>query len=254
MTRGGADDMTPLLERYVATAPDDPARERLREQLVIGFLPLVRSVAHRFAGRGESREDLEQVASVGLLGALERYDPGRGPDFLAFAVPTMMGEVRRYFRDHSWVLRTPRRIKDRYVALGAATTRLSHELGRAPTLDELAEHLEWSRADVAETAAARSSLRPTSLDAPFGHDDGAVAGDFLAESDTRLELVELRADVADLVSELPDRERHILVLRFVHDKTQSEIADVVSISQMHVSRLLARTLRELRERQAGIGR
>jgi len=247
VTRSAAyDHLVPLLVEHAAMAAGDPARERLREQLVLGFLPVARNIAKRFAGRGEPTEDLEQVATVGLLGALDRYDPDRTSEFLSYAVPTIMGEVRRYFRDHSWTVRTPRGVKDRYVAVGAATVALSQGLGRAPTVAELAEHLGLSRDQVDEAVAAHGSLHPESLDENLGERDDSALTDILGIIDTNLDHVEFRAMVADLMKQLPERERTIIALRFVHEKTQSEIAAVLCISQMHVSRLLTRTLAQLR--------
>ena len=243
----------PLLAEYAALPADDRRRERLREQLVVGFLPVARNVARRFSRRGEPTEDLEQVASVGLLHAIERFDPGRERDFLSFDVPTIMGEVRRYFRDSAWSVRTPRSVKDRYLAVGGATARLSQDLGRAPTVPELAEHLELSTDEVHEAVAAHGSYQPTSLDESLGAGGGDNDGtdsalvDMLGVDDPELDRVEVRALVADLVASLPERERTMLALRFVHEKTQSEIAAVLCISQMHVSRLLTRTLGALHD-------
>src|ERR671921_2912917 len=154
------DEYVPLLAEYADLPPDDPRRERVREKLVVAFLPVARNIARRFARRGEPTDDLEQVASLGLLHALDRFDPGRERDFLSFAVPTIMGEVRRYFRDSAWSVRTPRSIKDRYLAVGSATATLAQHLGRAPTVAELAEHLDISRDAVSEAVAAHGSYQP----------------------------------------------------------------------------------------------
>jgi RNA polymerase sigma-B factor len=237
----------PLLAEYAGLSVDDPRRERLRERLVVGYLPVARNVARRFSRRGEPTEDLEQVASVGLLHAIERFDPGRERDFLSFAVPTIMGEVRRYFRDSAWAVRTPRSVKDRYLAVGGATARLSQDLGRAPTVPELAEHLDLSTDEVHEAVAAHGSYQPTSLDESLGgggDGDGTDSAlvDLLGIDDPELDRVEVRSLVGALVASLPERERTMLALRFVHEKTQAEIAAVLCISQMHVSRLLTRTL------------
>lgn len=241
------DDYVSLLAEYAALPADDPRRPRLRERLVVGYLPVARNIARRFARRGEATDDLEQVASVGLLHALDRFDPGRERDFLSYAVPTIMGEVRRHFRDAAWSVRTPRSIKDRYVAVGSATASLAQQLGRAPTAAELAEHLGMSRDDVAEAIAAHGSYQPASLDESLGNSDDSALMDILGVADGELDRVEVRALVGALVRTLPERERTMLVLRFVHEKTQAEIAAVLCISQMHVSRLLTRTLAALRE-------
>ena len=241
------DEYVPLLEEYASLPDDDPRREGVREKLVVGFLPVARNIARRFARRGEPTDDLEQVASLGLLHALERFDPGRERDFLSYAVPTIMGEVRRHFRDSAWSVRTPRSVKDRYVAVGSATASLSQRLGRAPTAAELAEHLGMSRDEVAEAVAAHGSYQPASLDESLGDGDDSALVDILGVLDGELDRVEVRTLVGSLVRDLPERERTMLALRFVHEKTQAEIAAVLCISQMHVSRLLSRTLAALRE-------
>lgn len=241
------DEYVPLLEEFASLPGDDPRREAVKEKLVVGFLPVARNIARRFARRGEPTDDLEQVASLGLLHALDRFDPGRERDFLSYAVPTIMGEVRRHFRDSAWSVRTPRSVKDRYVAVGSATAALSQRLGRAPTAAELAEHLGMSRDEVAEAVAAHGSYQPASLDESLGEGDDSALVDILGVLDTELDRVEVRALVGNLVRDLPERERTMLALRFVHEKTQAEIAAVLCISQMHVSRLLSRTLAALRE-------
>lgn len=238
----------PLLAEYARMDRADPRRAELRERLVVGHLPVARHIARRFASRGEPVDDLEQVATIGLLGALERFDPEQGRDFLSFAVPTIMGEVRRHFRDRSWSVRTPRGVKDDYLAVGKAVTALSQDLGRAPTVSELAEHLGLARDRVSEALAAGAALRPTSLDAvPDASEVGNALTEVLGAEDPDMARVEIGALTRDLVRALPERERTILALRFVRELTQAEIGQVLCISQMHVSRLLARTLAQLRE-------
>lgn len=241
------DRWSDLLVEFSGLSPSDPRRERLRGELAAAFLPVARNVARRFSRRGEPTDDLEQVASVGLLHALDRFDPSHQRDFLSYAVPTIMGEVRRYFRDSAWSVRTPRSVKDRYLAVGSATSALSQRMGRAPTTVELAEHLGLSRDEVSEAIAAHGSYHPASLDQALGDSDESALIDVLGVDDVELDRVEVRELVRGLVARLPERERTILVLRFVHEKTQSEIAAVLAISQMHVSRLLARMLVQLRE-------
>jgi RNA polymerase sigma-B factor len=251
------DVYVPLLAEYATLPTDDPRRARLRERLVVGFLPVARNIARRFSRRGEATDDLEQVASLGLLHALERFDPGRERDFLSYAVPTIMGEVRRHFRDSAWSVRTPRSIKDRYVAVGSATAAMAQNLGRAPTAAELAEHLDMTRDEVSEAIAAHGSYQPASLDESLGDGDDSALVDILGFTDGELDRVEVRALVGSLVRSLPERERTMLALRFVHEKTQAEIAAVLCISQMHVSRLLTRTLAALRdqiERESDVDR
>ncbi|MEJ2871870.1 SigB/SigF/SigG family RNA polymerase sigma factor [Actinomycetospora sp. OC33-EN08] len=229
-------------------AAADVRRPALRERLVVVYLPVARHIARRFAYRGEPVDDLEQVAAIGLLGALERFDPDRDRDFLAYAVFTIMGEVRQHFRDRTWTVRTPRGVKDDYLAVGKAVTSLSQHLDRAPTVPELAEHLGLAADRVSEAITAGGALRPASLDEgrAEGDDGGSLAG-VLGELDPDIGRVEVGALVQDLVRALPQRERTILALRFVHDKTQTEIGEVLCISQMHVSRLLRRTLAQLQD-------
>ena len=238
--------LAPIFVEHAACDPDDPRREELRAHLVVSYLPVARNIARRFARRGEPTEDLEQVATVGLMHAVDRFDPGRESDFMSYAVPTIMGEVRRYFRDSAWSVRTPRSIKDRYLAVGAATSALSQRLGRAPTVPEIAEHLGLGREEVAEAVAAHGSYHPASLDETLGEGDDSSLANILGTVDPEFDRVEVRELVRSLVASLPPRERTMLALRFVKEQTQAEIAAVLCISQMHVSRLLARTLAQLR--------
>ncbi|HEY2222179.1 SigB/SigF/SigG family RNA polymerase sigma factor [Actinomycetospora sp.] len=238
--------LVPVFVEHAACAQDDPRRSELRDQLVVSYLPVARNIARRFARRGEPTEDLEQVATVGLMHAVDRFDPGRERDFLSYAVPTIMGEVRRYFRDSAWSVRTPRSIKDRYLAVGGATSMLSQRLGRAPTVPEIAEHLGLGRDEVAEAVAAHGSYHPASLDETLGEGDDSSLANVLGTVDPEFDRVEVRSLVNSLVASLPPRERTMLALRFVQEKTQAEIAAVLCISQMHVSRLLTRTLGQLR--------
>jgi RNA polymerase sigma-B factor len=202
-------------------------------------LAVAHHIAAKFRGRGEPGDDLEQVATVGLIHAVDRYDPDRGIAFLAYAVPTMMGEVRRYFRDTAWAIRLPRRLSELHVAT----------LGSAPTPTQLAEHLGVSVAEVQEALEAGQSYRTASLDGLGGDDDSSPALlDRLGEEDPELEVVEQRAMLAPLLAQVPERERRILMMRFFEHLTQTQIAERVGLSQMHVSRLLARTLEDLRTR------
>ena len=238
--------LAPLLAEHAYCSVDDPRRAVLRDRLVVAYLPVARNIARRFARRGEPTEDLEQVATVGLMHAVDRFDPGRERDFLSYAVPTIMGEVRRYFRDSAWSVRTPRSVKDRYLAVGGATAALSQRLGRAPTVPEIADHLGLSREEVAEAVSAHGSYHPASLDETLGEGDDSSLVNVLGTIDPEFDRVEVRSIVRGLVASLPQRERTMLALRFVHEQTQAEIASVLCISQMHVSRLLSRTLAQLR--------
>jgi RNA polymerase sigma-B factor len=238
--------LVPVFVEHAACRPGDPRRGELRDRLVVSYLPVARNIARRFARRGEPTEDLEQVATVGLMHAVDRFDPGRERDFLSYAVPTIMGEVRRYFRDSAWSVRTPRSVKDRYLAVGTATSALSQRLGRAPTVPEIATHLGLTREEVAEAVAAHGSYHPASLDETLGEGEDSSLANILGSVDPEFDRVEVRSLVHSLVASLPPRERTMLALRFVHEQTQAEIASVLCISQMHVSRLLTRTLAQLR--------
>jgi len=249
-SRGSSEDyehLTPLFDELVTLEESDPRRAELREELVRGHLPLAEHIAQRFSGRGVAKEDLVQVARVGLINAVDRFDPRRGSDFLSFAVPTVMGEVRRHFRDTGWVIRVPRRLKELHLSINSASTQLSQRLGRAPTPSEIAEHLGISQEAVFEGLDAGNAYHSMSLDEVLsGEVENLALGDTLGEEDTALEGVENHETLQPLVRQLPERERKILALRFVHNLTQTQIAEQVGISQMHVSRLLARTLAKLR--------
>jgi RNA polymerase sigma-B factor len=243
----GYQAFAPLFTELVSLPPDAPRRAKLRDELVAGHLPVARHIARRFAHRGEPQDDLEQVAILGLIQAVDRYQPDRGSDFLSFAVPTITGEVRRHFRDHAWAMRVPRRLKDLHVALGTAMSELLQQLGRAPTASELAKHLGLPRDEVLEGLEAASAYRSSSLDdlLTADHDAPALEG-VVGQADAELDRVEYRTTLAPLLERLPDRERAILKLRFFGGMTQSQIAQQVGLSQMHVSRLLSRTLTKLR--------
>lgn len=246
--RDSYEHLAGLFVELAAFDVDDPRRTALRERLIAGHLPVARHIARRYAGRGQPLEDLEQVAVIGLIGAVDRFDPARGHDFLAFAVPTVTGHVLRYFRDFTWSVRVDRAVKDLYVEVSAATTTLSQELGRAPNATELAEHLGRRREEVIEAlAAAEASYRPARLDHVVGDESSSEAlGKLLAESDRGFALLEHRLSLRPALAKLPERERTIVLLRFYGNQTQTQIAQRLGISQMHVSRLLAATLKKLR--------
>jgi RNA polymerase sigma-B factor len=231
---------------------DDTKHAKLRDRLVTEHLPLAQHIAQRFSQRGEMREDLTQVAILGLINAVDRFDPHRGVDFLAFAVPTIMGEVRRHFRDSCWAVRVPRRLKELHLAITAVTTPLAQELGRAATPSEIAARLEISKEEVYEGLAAGASYQSVSLNQMLGTEvDSVSVVDSLGEEDPGLEDINDHESLQPLLRDLPERERTIIMLRFFGNLTQTEIADRVGISQMHVSRLLAKTLRQLREGMLG---
>jgi RNA polymerase sigma-B factor len=226
-----------------------PQHTAQRDDIISRCLPLAEHIAHRFRGRGEAHEDLVQVARVGLVHAVNRFDVETGSEFLSFAVPTMMGEVRRFFRDHGWSVKVPRRLKDLHLRLGSATTEMSQRLGRAPTASELAAELQVDREEVIEGLIAGSSYSTTSIDRPRtdGRDDGPGIAELLGDDDPGMAEIENRELLRPVLAALPDREREVLRLRFFESLTQTQIAERVGISQMHVSRLLAKTLASLRE-------
>jgi len=236
--------------RELATFPADSMEfQRQREKIVERCLPLADHIARRFEGRGEPRDDLVQVARVGLVNAVVRFDIEAGSDFVSFAVPTIMGEVRRHFRDNSWSVKVPRRLKELHLRLGAATADLSQRLGRAPTATELAGELGMDRDEVIEGLVAGSSYNTLSIDSGGGSDDddARAIADTLGDVDAGLDQIENRESLRPLLEALPERERTVLVLRFFESMTQTQIADRVGISQMHVSRLLSKSLARLRD-------
>lgn len=228
-----------------------PSRPAVRNQVIEAWLPLASHLAYRFAGRGEPVQDLIQTAVVGLIKAVDRYDPTRGDEFAAFAVPTIIGEIKRYFRDQSWALHVPRRLQELRLAIAAARETLTQQLGHQPSIGELAQDLRLPEEEVREGIEAAGAYSTASLDAPLaGRSAGgpaATLADLLGAEDAGLALAELRMTMVTALAQLPERERRILLLRFFSNLTQDQIAQRVGISQMHVSRLLARTLRVLRQ-------
>lgn len=239
--------LAPIFQEYASLDPEDPARDALRGKLVTGYLPVVQHIARRFAGRGEPVDDLEQAGTIGLINAVDRFEPDRGVDFLSYAVPTITGEIRRHFRDRTWSMRVPRRLKDLQSSINSAVGPLSQELGRAPRPSEIAARLGIPPEDVVEGLDAQRAYRSSSLDELVSGAETTLT-DTLGVADAELEKVEYRQTLAPLLDDLPDRERTILVLRFFGNMTQTQIADRVGISQMHVSRLLAQTVAGLRRR------
>jgi RNA polymerase sigma-B factor len=246
--RRRAERTAPLFAELATLEKGDPRRERLREILVEEHLPLVRHFARRFSNRGEPFDDLLQVGTLGLIAAIDRFDPTRGVEFLSFAVPTITGEIKRHFRDQGWSVRVPRRLQELHLSLNAAVGELAQKNGRAPTPSELAEHLGIPRAEVLEGLAVANAYRSSSLDERLsGEDDSPTLAATLGEEDAALEGVEYRESLQPLLATIPARERRILILRFFGNMTQSQIAADIGISQMHVSRLLSQTLAKLRE-------
>jgi len=241
-----------LLRDLAGLAPGAPERARLRERLVELHLPLVEHLARRFAGRNEPLPDLLQVGTIGLLKSIDRFDVERGLEFSTYATPTILGEIKRHFRDFGWLLRVPRRAQELQATIAAARADLSQELRRAPTVSELASRIEAPVDDVIEAldvARGYVGVPLTALSAGGGDPtDNPIVG----IDDEGLQLVEARAVLGPMLAKLPERERRILLLRFVDGKTQTEIAEAVGISQMQVSRLVARSLAQLREQLSDV--
>ncbi|MYU24314.1 SigB/SigF/SigG family RNA polymerase sigma factor [Streptomyces sp. SID8352] len=227
---------------------DGPEYAELRNRLVRMHLPLVEHLARRFRNRGEPLDDLTQVATIGLIKSVDRFDPERGVEFSTYATPTVVGEIKRHFRDKGWAVRVPRRLQELRLALTTATAELSQLHGRSPTVHELAERLAISEEEVLEGLESANAYSTLSLDVPDTDDESPAVADTLGAEDEALEGVEYRESLKPLLEDLPPREKRILLLRFFGNMTQSQIAQEVGISQMHVSRLLARTLAQLREK------
>jgi RNA polymerase sigma-B factor len=225
---------------------------RQYESIVSRCCPLAERVARHFDRRGESLDDLVQVARVGLLLAINRFDTTRNSSFVAFAVPTMMGECRRHFRDYSWKVHVPRRIRDQQHDIKRATADLTHALGRSPSIDELAGTLGKSRDEIVECLLAANAYQPDSIDAAANRGEGGAltVADSVGEIDSRFDLITDRETVKPLLAALPARDQKVLYLRYFASKTQREIAEDIGVSQMHVSRILDSALRDLRRQVA----
>ena len=229
---------------------DEGSREfrRQREAIIERALPLAHHIARRYGGRGEPFDDLVQAARVGLLNAVNRFDVDNGADFLYFAVPTMMGEIRRHFRDHGWAVKVPRRIKELQPQMTRARAQLSQQLGRAPNATEIADHLGVDRELVVDATIGGGNYSTMSTDIRIGHEDYRPFSDTLGDVDPNLDKVLDVETVRPLIAALPERQRTVLTLRFFENLTQTQIAERIGCSQMHVSRLLAKALDALRSR------
>ncbi len=224
----------------------------LREQLISGQLPLARHLARRFMNRGIPLEDLVQVASVGLVKAVDRFDPGRGLEFSTFATPTIVGELKRHFRDKGWSVRVPRRIQELHVKTNTVVVEMTQRLGRSPTVAELAAATASSEEEILEAMDASQAYR-SMIDATIGDDESRSMHNILGSDDENMELAEQRHVLGDLLDTLPKREQLMIRLRFWEGMTQSEIADRLGISQMHVSRLLTKSLSVMKGRASTDG-
>ncbi|MBJ7330483.1 MAG: SigB/SigF/SigG family RNA polymerase sigma factor [Solirubrobacteraceae bacterium] len=233
-----------LLERYHLQG--DP---RAREELVEEMLPLARSLASRYAGRGEPLDDLVQVASVGLVKAIDGFDLEREVRFSSYATPTVLGELRRHFRDTTWMVRVPRGMQELQLEIARHRDRLTTELGRAPTVQELAEAVDQPFEEVLATIQSQDARRARSFEEPTGED--LTLGDTLGGGDPELALAETRAMLGDAAAVLSERDREVLRLRFAEDLTQSQIAEQVGVSQMQISRIIRRSLERLRDQLQG---
>lgn len=226
-------------------------QESARAELVERFRPLAYAMAARFKGRGERIEDLRQVSMIGLLKAIDRYEVERGLGFPTFAVPTIIGELKRHLRDTGWAVHVPRRLQENVALVRQTSARLDQDLGRAPTVHELARATELDVEDVLEALDAQKAFSVASLDAPVSDETGETVGERIpGDDDEAFELVEGWAGLSDALEDIPERERKILYLRFVKNLSQSDIGREIGVSQMQVSRLLTRTLASLREKMA----
>jgi RNA polymerase sigma-B factor len=251
LSRGERSELSgQILRAACATSTPETERQALLEHVVRLNMPVAQAVTRRYRQRGVADEDLEQVAYLALIKAARGFDALRHTEFLSYAVPTIRGELRKHFRDHGWAVRPPRRIQELQAHIGVARDELFQSLGRSPRPTELARHLAADEEDVVEALACDGCYTPASLDRPLTSVDpgsGATLADTLAEDATDLSAAEARIVLGPLVSQLAERDRRILHLRFFEQRTQQEIADEIGVTQMHVSRLLSKILARLRE-------
>jgi len=244
ITRRRSAELFAVLRNDSAT---DPARDEARNALVHLHLPLVEHCARRFRNRGEPFEDLVQVGTIGLIKSVDRFDLERGVEFSTYATPTIIGEIKRYFRDKGWAIRVPRRLQELRMQIGTATAELTQALGRSPTARELAEAIGCTVEEIVEGIDSSNAYSTLSLDAGDDSENGAASMlDAIGIEDAGLAHVEVRESIKPLLDRLDPREKKILLLRFFKNMTQSQIAAEIGVSQMHVSRLLTRTLVQLR--------
>jgi RNA polymerase sigma-B factor len=248
-TREETDAVAVSLLSLLADLPaGSPDRTRVRSRLIELYVPLAHYLAHRFRNRGEPIEDLIQVACLGLVQSVDGFDPSRGAAFTSYAIPMITGMLKRHFRDKCWDVRVPRRVQEMRLQINRITEDLTHTLGRAPTVADLASKLDATEEEIIEALEAGSAYRALSLDAPVQSEDQAATelGAMLGQTDADLELAEARQALRPLLAQLPAREQKIITMRFFGGCTQSQIAAELGISQMHVSRLLAGALARLR--------
>jgi RNA polymerase sigma-B factor len=245
---GGTIQATELFDRW-----QHHGDQRAREELVERFLPLARKLARRYSGAREPFDDLMQVASLGLVKAIDRFDPSRGTAFSSFAVPTILGELKRYFRDLGWAVHVPRGAQEQALRVEEAQQQLTAKTGRPPSVQDLAAYLELSIEDVLDALETAGAHHCVSLDTPREDGDGesGTLADAFGEQDIRFEFVEASVSIASAARQLSARERRVLELRFVQDLTQTQIAELIGVSQMQVSRILRRALAQLRDLTEG---
>jgi RNA polymerase sigma-B factor len=246
-----AESATDLLNTLATTPAGHPSRAQLRDSAIEAWLPLARHLANRYSGRGEPTDDLIQTATVGLIKAVDKFDPHRGVDFAGYAIPTIIGEIKRHFRDRTWSVRVPRRLQELRLAITEANSTLTHTLGRSPTVADIATHLTLTEEDILEGLEGARAYNATSLSTPISADGTTELGDTLGDTDHEYELAETRVALGPALATLDEREQKILTLRFYGNLTQSQIAEQIGISQMHVSRLLTKALTKLRGHLAG---
>jgi RNA polymerase sigma-B factor len=239
-----------LINAMAAMPAGHPSRPALRDRAIEAWLPLARHLSGRYANRGEPRDDLYQVAVMGLIKAIDRFDADRGVDFAGFAIPTIVGELKRHFRDRTWSIRVPRRLQELRLAITGANNTLNHTLGRSPTVADIAVHLGISEDEVIEGLEGARAYNSTSLSTPIS-EGGTELGDTLGGEDAGYELAELRIALGPAMASLDEREQKIVSLRFYGNLTQQQIAEQIGVSQMHVSRLLTKALTKLRTQLDG---
>jgi RNA polymerase sigma-B factor len=244
----GTDVASELISAMAAMPAGHPSRAALRDRAIEAWLPLARHLANRYAGRGEPTDDLVQTATIGLIKAVDRFDADRGVDFAGYAIPTIIGEIKRHFRDRTWSIRVPRRLQELRLAITEANNTLTHTLGRSPTVADIAVHLGVTEEDVLEGLEGARAYNATSLSTPISADGNTELGDTLGGEDSEFEIAETRVALGPALASLDEREQKILTLRFYGNLTQQQIAEQIGISQMHVSRLLTKALTKLRSR------
>jgi RNA polymerase sigma-B factor len=239
-----------LVQALSALPPSHPDRSSVRAQVIEAWLPMAYRLARRYAGYGDMADDLRQTATIGLIKAVDRFDADRGIEFVGFAIPTITGELKRYFRDRAWFVRAPRRLQEMRLAVGHAQAELGQTLGRSPTVADIAAHLNASEEEVLEGLESSYAYRAVSLSTPVGDDSGAELGDVLGSQDHGYDLVELNVALSPAMACLTERERRIIAMRFYGNLTQAAIAEQIGVSQMHISRILAGALGKLRRQFA----